>query len=874
MIRIIKNSLLLSLLTLLPCQLSAQLQRYEYWFDDDYAGKTSVQLSGSEADISTEIPTEGLTCGIHTLHFRVKQEGGKYSSISSTVFFKSAGQIDRLQYWFDDDFEHAKTTTSIEGGSEITFMDNWDLSDVPEGFHRLYYRGVNGNQQASTAINMTPVMVKSRYNTDGKELKVVLYSVSIDDEAPVTYNVLDPKDEITQPHTLDARQLAEGNHTVSVHFWNTTGGGTSVQQQFTKVREGEPTITLGAVVEDGLVKLQFNSIPNDVRYRVWRRSQGSTAVHKVKVRDAAYPSNLQVTDNPTDGSYAYLIQGFYIDANGESQEVRSEEVNLTVSSASHESAATGCIIGRITIDSKQTFLLPMSIQLDVTFSDGVTVRAQQNGTFRRDGIPYGTELTMTVADNPYYTFEQQTVTVDANTRNRLFVISATENKQGVQNDNSNYDLVITSAITGIPDKFCFTVKNMTQHSWTGYVRLKAVKRDSDTNPDNVLSFKAMNPYNIIGSVYIVGLGAYKSKNVEITVENFPPLSKNTFFNFYLLSESSGTMKLLECVSDEATNPKTLEIEAQKPETHDSPYALNEDIDDCIDEILKRMKEMVKYGGSLASALEWYSDMKSLEKNDEYKVLRSFSNELRKKIEEVGDVTSFLNDVNDFYDTMEEVVNWKDKDDFDKFVYVTKKAFSMAGPYAKIYQQYLLALEECKESIDKISERIEEYELPKNFYSGIMEFRLKVVKKEHSFMGLHWNNYYTGKEIRNQIKEVSVVMETVKNPSKSKPYKIFTKGDNITIGGIKYDITIDNDEVLLKENSNYLLELKDIREKSVLVFYMKIHWKNGRVDIVPLMNDELVDIKKSGDNLDYTITLRSGASHAENMADIIHINKKN
>lgn len=871
MSRIIKSSLL-CLLMLLPSRLSAQLQRYEYWFDDDYAGKTPVQLSGSEAEISTEIPTDGLTYGIHTLHFRVKQEGGLYSSITSKVFFKSAGQIDQLQYWFDDDFEHAKTTAGTIGDSETTFAGNLDLSDVQEGYHRLYYRGISGSQQAGTAISMAPVMVKSRYNMEGKELKVVQYSVSIDDEVPVTYNVLNPKEEITQPHTLDARQLTEGNHTVSVHFWNTAGGGTSVQQQFTKVQEGTPAITLGAVVEDGLVKLQFNSIPNDVRYRVWRRAQGSTAVHKVKVRDAAYPSDLQVTDNPTDGSYAYMIQGFYIDANGESQEVRSEEVNVTASSTSHESAATGCIIGRITIDSKQTFLLPMSLQLDVTFSDGVTVRAQQNGTFRRDGIPYGTELTMTVADNPYYTFEQQTVTVDANTRNRLFVISATENKQGVQNDNSNYDLVITSAITGIPDKFCFTVKNMTQHSWTGYVRLKAVKRDSDTNPDNVLSFKAMNPYNIIGSAYIVGLGAYKSKDVEITVENLPPLSKNTFFNFYLLSESSGTMKLLECVSDEATNPKTLEIEAQKPETPDSPYALNKDIDDCIHDILKRMKKMVKYGGSLASALEWYSDMSSLN-NNECKVLQSFSNELREKIREVGDVTSFLNDVNDFYDTMDKVVNWKDKDDFDKFVYVTKKAFDMTGPYAKIYQQYLLALEECKESIDKISERIEGYELPSYFYRGMMEFRLKVVKKEHSFMGLHWNNYYTGKEIRNQIKEVSVVMETLKTRPKRKNYKIFTKGDNITIGGIKYDITIDNDELLLKENKNDQLELTDLSNKSVLVFYMEIHWKNGRVDIVPLMNDELVDIKKSGDNLDYTITLRSGASKAENMADIIHIHKK-
>ena len=869
MIRIIKNSLLLCLLTLLPCQLSAQLQRYEYWFDDDYAGKTPVQLSGSEADISTEIPTEGLACGIHTLHFRVKQEGGIYSSISSTVFFKSAGQIDRLQYWFDDDFEHAKTTTNVNSGSEITFMDNWDLSDVQEGFHRLYYRGVNGNQQASTAISMAPVMVKSRYNTDGKELKVVQYSVSIDDEVPITYNVLNPKEEITQPHTLDARQLTEGNHTVSVHFWNTTGGGTSVQQQFTKVREGVPAITLGAVVEDGLVKLQFNSIPNDVRYRVWRRAQGSTAVHKVKVRDAAYPSDLQVTDNPTDGSYAYMIQGFYIDANGESQEVRSEEVNVTVSSTSHESAATGCIIGRITIDSKQTFLLPMSLQLDVTFSDGVTVRAQQNGTFRRDGIPYGTELTMTVANNPYYTFDQQTVTVDANTRNRLFVITATENKQGVQNDNSNYDLVITSAITGVPEKFCFTVKNTTQYPWTGNLRLIAVKRDSDINPDNVLSFKALNSYYPVGSASIVGLEAYKSKDVEITVENFPAISKNTFFNFYLLSESSGTMKLLECASDEAANPKTLEIEAQKSETPDSPYTLSDDeINDCIDNILKRMKQMKKYGGTLASALGHYSDMYSLWNNDECKALRSFSNELRAKIEEVGEVTSFLSDVKDFYDTMDDVLNWNEKDDFDKFVYVTKKAFSMTGPYAKIYQQYLLALEESKELIDKISTRIEGYELPSYFFQGKLKFRLKVVKKEHSFIGLHWNNYYTGKEIKSQIKDVSVTMTTDRHAAFPKNYLLFAKGESITIGGKTYKITIDDDEVLLIENRD--IEPDDTK---IYEFYMKIRWKNGREDIVPLMNDELVDIKKSTSNLDYTITLRSGASNAENMADIIHIHKK-
>jgi hypothetical protein len=98
--------------------------------------------------------------------------------------------------------------------------------------------------------------------------------------------------------------------------------------------------------------------------------------------------------------------------------------------------------------------------------------------------------------------------------------------------------------------------------------------------------------------------------------------------------------------------------------------------------------------------------------------------------------------------------------------------------------------------------------------------------------------------------------------------LFAKGESITIGGKTYKITIDDDEVLLIENRDIGLDNTEISE-----FYMKIHWKNGRVDIVPLMNDELVDIKKSGNNLDYTITLRSGASYAENMADIIHIHKK-
>ena len=96
----------------------------------------------------------------------------------------------------------------------------------------------------------------------------------------------------------------------------------------------------------------------------------------------------------------------------------------------------------------------------------------------------------------------------------------------------------------------------------------------------------------------------------------------------------------------------------------------------------------------------------------------------------------------------------------------------------------------------------------------------------------------------------------------------TKNDGIY--SKNYVITTKDNEVLLTEDKNLYLLLKDT---NIMAFYMKIYWTNGRVDIVPLMNDELVDIKKSISKLEYTITLRSGASNAENMADIIHIHKK-
>ena len=523
MIRFFKNSLLFCLLALLPCQLSAQLQRYEYWFDDDYAGKIPVQLSGSEADINTEIPTDGLACGIHTLHFRVKQEGGIYSSISSTVFFKSAGQIDRLQYWFDDDFEHAKTTTSINSGAEITFIDNWDLSDVQEGFHRLYYRGISGNQQASTAISMAPVMVKSRYNTDGKELKVVQYSVSIDDEQPIAFDVLNPQEEITFPNDFDAHHLSDGNHTVNVHFWNSAGGGNVVQQNFKKAEPEPPVLTLNATEENGVVTLSLNTIPGGKTYRLYRKWIG--APYPLYRGHDKYGSKIEVKDTPEEGFHRYYATCTYTDFNGERHDIESNQELVQVSIAASEEGDYGYLF----VEPQYGFRLGTEI-----FKGAPDGLCDENGLFFQSGkVPVGQEVTISIYDDRIK-YDDMTVVVK---KGRNHIIMPGTPIEGAQYNPADCDFVFDSDLEWVKGEYMkFKIKNTTTRPWSGTVRLKAVNRRYETTSlveaiwQSEFLGETKNMYIGLASP-IDKLAPNKSIEVKIPLESFL-VDKDEYYNLY------------------------------------------------------------------------------------------------------------------------------------------------------------------------------------------------------------------------------------------------------------------------------------------------------------------------------------------------------
>jgi hypothetical protein len=81
---------------------SQNIVQYQYWYDNNYADKTDVNLvSGTVLDLTTDLMTySGLDSGFHLLHFRVKSDDGKWSTTISEQFRVTASRnVVQYQYW-------------------------------------------------------------------------------------------------------------------------------------------------------------------------------------------------------------------------------------------------------------------------------------------------------------------------------------------------------------------------------------------------------------------------------------------------------------------------------------------------------------------------------------------------------------------------------------------------------------------------------------------------------------------------------------------------------------------------------------------------------------------------------------------------------
>lgn len=135
------------LLTVL--QASAQsLSKLEYWFDSHVSSRRSIALSGDEDYVSQNLSTDGLSVGLHWLNMRTVDTHGVYSGITTSPFLKSDPAVGgRLEYWFDDNYDHRHSIAADATSGLDTKLDLHQLSDFPLGVHRLNFRLIAANGQ-------------------------------------------------------------------------------------------------------------------------------------------------------------------------------------------------------------------------------------------------------------------------------------------------------------------------------------------------------------------------------------------------------------------------------------------------------------------------------------------------------------------------------------------------------------------------------------------------------------------------------------------------------------------------------------------------------------------------------------------------------
>ncbi len=145
-----------------------QLQRWQYWFDQNQNSLTEKTLSGLTATINTTIDASGLSEGMHTLYLRIGDNENGWSPLHVFPVFVTPLQnrgektVTSVEYWVDD-FSTRQTAT-ISGG---VWQQVFDAYNMKEGIHTLFYRFADNKAQYS------PLYQAVFYITQKKATKVV-----------------------------------------------------------------------------------------------------------------------------------------------------------------------------------------------------------------------------------------------------------------------------------------------------------------------------------------------------------------------------------------------------------------------------------------------------------------------------------------------------------------------------------------------------------------------------------------------------------------------------------------------------------------------------------------------------------------------------
>lgn len=538
---------------------ASEASQIEYWFDNDASTVQKKQFAEQYQNgtpYTIDLNNSVFPQGLHMLNIRVSTKSGSKSHIYSTPVIKmSSGSFSTLQCWLDDDMDNIKTLSGTQSGKHVIFSGDLDFSGVASGMHYLHYRAVGSDGKPSNAVGQWPVMVKSRYNTDGSNEYLTSYSILVDNNEVDSYTLLGKPKERDVNYVLDARNLSLGQHNLTVRTWNSVGTNAVVTAPFNVQQRTEPALELTAEVNNGKVSLRLPSIPNDLHYRIVRvNSSGASA--KVISRESVYPADITCEDQPGEGQFTYYAQAKYVRADNTEKSLRSADVTVTVDGTpALDDENSGYIIGyTLTPEQNLIFASISEYRWDnpqVLFSvDGSVVDSSPifYGKFSSDPLPIGSQVTLELKNPGYWhVFEPITVTIK---KGQNLVYFTGELKSELEPNDLAYDLELVSDVEMKGGYFVFQAKNRSNKNWKGKVRFRAITesnykklRKNGEDPADAQQASLMEKIWFYSETEEeMSFGGNEAKTVYLPLNNVFPDDKRDYYYFYIESIGQWTTK--------------------------------------------------------------------------------------------------------------------------------------------------------------------------------------------------------------------------------------------------------------------------------------------------------------------------------------------
>ncbi|MDR0757211.1 MAG: Ig-like domain-containing protein [Tannerella sp.] len=199
----------------------------EWWFDGRYDEAQRASIGGSDITWRSDISTDALSEGLHVLHLRLKDNSGRYSSISSDYFFKlsrSTSTGNMVEYWFDDGFDSRKQE-SIPANGTVSF--EWPTSELSQGLHILHYR-TGYAPGAMRSVHSDYFFKLNSGNAQGAKRLVYWFD---DKMSESVYQTLDSHQTLASLE-IDASRLSPGGHVLHMRLGYENGGYASTTTDY------------------------------------------------------------------------------------------------------------------------------------------------------------------------------------------------------------------------------------------------------------------------------------------------------------------------------------------------------------------------------------------------------------------------------------------------------------------------------------------------------------------------------------------------------------------------------------------------------------------------------------------------------------------